>query len=125
MPDNQPSSGSLCNHYKPFSYSFLNFPMATATAMFPDDKIIEIFSMCDDFSKNFDDVWRKNECGYPQKFFAVRPIKVLGANYDTPPWASTALIPTFYRVALPRQEVRPSCPVVRATGSQPLLDTTQ
>ena len=74
--------------------------MATATAMFPDDKIIEVFSMCDDFSKNFDDVWRKNECGYPQNFFAVRPIKVLGANYDTPPWSSTALIPTFYRVSL-------------------------
>ena len=28
--------------------------------MFPDDKIIEIFSMCDDFSKNFDDIIQKN-----------------------------------------------------------------
>ena len=28
--------------------------------MFPNDKIIEIFSMCDDFSKNFDDIIQKN-----------------------------------------------------------------
>ena len=28
--------------------------------MFPDDKIIEIFTMCDDFSKNFDDIIQKN-----------------------------------------------------------------
>lgn len=28
--------------------------------MFPDNKIIEIFSMCDDFSKNFDDIIQKN-----------------------------------------------------------------
>ena len=28
--------------------------------MFPDDKIIEISSMCDDFSKNFDDIIQKN-----------------------------------------------------------------
>ena len=28
--------------------------------MFPIDKIIEIFSMCDDFSKNFDDIIQKN-----------------------------------------------------------------
>ena len=28
--------------------------------MFLDDKIIEIFSMCDDFSKNFDDIIQKN-----------------------------------------------------------------
>jgi len=27
--------------------------------MFPDDKIIDIFSMCDDFSKNFDDIIQK------------------------------------------------------------------
>lgn len=28
--------------------------------MFPEDKIIEIFSMCDDFSKNFDGIVQKN-----------------------------------------------------------------
>ena len=28
--------------------------------MFPNDKIIEIFSLCDDFSKNFDDIIQKN-----------------------------------------------------------------
>ena len=28
--------------------------------MFLDDKIIEISSMCDDFSKNFDDIIQKN-----------------------------------------------------------------
>jgi len=28
--------------------------------MFPNDKIIEIFSMCDDSSKNFDDIIQKN-----------------------------------------------------------------
>ena len=28
--------------------------------MFPNDKIIEIFSMCDDFSKIFDDINQKN-----------------------------------------------------------------
>ena len=28
--------------------------------MFPNDKIIKIFSMCDDFSKNFDDIIQKN-----------------------------------------------------------------
>ena len=37
----------------------LKKPIKT-TAMFPDDKIIEIFSMCDDFSKNFDDIIQKN-----------------------------------------------------------------
>ena len=28
--------------------------------MFLDDKIIEVFSMCDDFGKNFDDIIQKN-----------------------------------------------------------------
>ena len=28
--------------------------------MFSEDKIIEIFSMCDDFSKNFDGIYKKN-----------------------------------------------------------------
>ena len=28
--------------------------------MFPKDKIIEIFSMCNDFSKNFDSIVQKN-----------------------------------------------------------------
>lgn len=28
--------------------------------MFPNDKIIEIFSLCDDFSKNFDGIVQKN-----------------------------------------------------------------
>lgn len=51
--------------------------------MFPDDKIIEIFSMCDDFSKNFDDIIQKNsidarESTKKRKYHRDGPIRCRG-----------------------------------------------